>query len=74
VNHDTRSLRTASGTPSVEIGSCCVAAFHPELFDRIVLIYNPANPRIPLTLAESVRDDLCRRFPDILPAPDCHAR
>jgi diacylglycerol kinase (ATP) len=42
-----------------------VVAFHQELFDRIVLIYNPANPRIPLTLAESVRDDLCRRLPDM---------
>jgi hypothetical protein len=40
-------------------------AFHQELFDRIVLIYNPANPRIPLTLAESVRDDLRRRMPDM---------
>jgi diacylglycerol kinase (ATP) len=49
----------------VEIGSCCVVAFHSELFDRIVLIYNPANPRVPLTLAESVRDDLCRRLPDM---------
>jgi diacylglycerol kinase (ATP) len=43
----------------------CVDAFHRELFDRIVLIYNPANPRIPLTLAESVRDDLCRQLPDM---------
>lgn len=37
----------------------------PQLFDRIVLVYNPANPRIPLTLAESVRDDLCRQLPDL---------
>jgi diacylglycerol kinase (ATP) len=63
----------------VEIGSCCVVAFHPELFDRIVLIYNPANPRVPLTLAESVRDDLCRRLPDmpVTLQPTCypsHAR
>jgi NADPH2:quinone reductase len=36
-----------------------------EVFDRIVLVYNPANPRIPLTLAESVRDDLCRQLPDM---------
>jgi diacylglycerol kinase (ATP) len=42
-----------------------VVAFHQELFDRIVLIYNPANPRIPLALAESVRDDLCRQMPDM---------
>jgi diacylglycerol kinase (ATP) len=42
-----------------------VVVFHRELFDRIVLIYNPANPRVPLTLAESVRDDLCRRSPDM---------
>jgi diacylglycerol kinase (ATP) len=42
-----------------------VVARAPELFDRIVLVYNPANPRIPLTLAESVRDDLCRQLPDI---------
>ena len=40
-------------------------AFHRELFDRIVLIYNPANTRIPLTLAESVRDDLRRQLPDM---------
>ncbi len=25
-----------------------MVALHRELFDRIVLIYNPANPRIPL--------------------------
>ncbi len=42
-----------------------MVGFHRELFDRIVLIYNPANPRVPLTLAESVRDDLCRRSPDM---------
>jgi diacylglycerol kinase (ATP) len=42
-----------------------VVAFHRELFDRIVLIYNPANPRIPLSLAEGVRDDLCRQLPDV---------
>ena len=41
-----------------------MVALHRELFDRIVLIYNPANPRIPHTLAEGVRDDLCRRLPD----------
>jgi hypothetical protein len=37
----------------------------PELFDRIVLIYNPLNHRVLLTLAESVRDDLHRRLPDM---------
>lgn len=42
-----------------------MVVFHRELFDRIVLIYNPANPRVALTLAESVRDDLCRRSPDM---------
>ncbi len=42
-----------------------MVALHRELFDRIVLVYNPANPRIPVTLAESVRDDLCRRLPDV---------
>lgn len=42
----------------------CVVVFRRELFDRIVLIYNPANPRIPRSLAEGVRDDLCRRLPD----------
>jgi diacylglycerol kinase (ATP) len=42
-----------------------VVAFHRELFDRIVLIYNPANPGVPLTLAETVRDDLCRWLPDV---------
>jgi diacylglycerol kinase (ATP) len=57
--------RVLGRTRSVEIGSCCVVTFHQELFDRIVLIYNPANRRIPLTLAESVRDDLCRQMPDM---------
>jgi diacylglycerol kinase (ATP) len=42
-----------------------MVAFHRELFDRIVLIYNPANPRIPLTLAEGVRDDLRRELPEM---------
>jgi diacylglycerol kinase (ATP) len=42
-----------------------VVALHRDLFDRIVLIYNPANPRIPRALAEGVRDDLCRRLPDL---------
>jgi hypothetical protein len=42
-----------------------MVAFHRVLFDRIVLIYNPANPRASLTLAESVRDDLHRRLPDM---------
>jgi diacylglycerol kinase (ATP) len=42
-----------------------VVVFRRELFDRIVLIYNPANPRIARTLAEGVRDDLCRRLPDV---------
>ncbi|HET9649762.1 MAG TPA: diacylglycerol kinase family protein [Microlunatus sp.] len=36
-----------------------------ELFDRIVLIYNPVNRRVPLTLAQSMRDDLGRRLPDV---------
>jgi diacylglycerol kinase family enzyme len=42
-----------------------VVVFHRELFDRIVLIYNPANPRVSLTLAEGVRDDLRHRSPDV---------
>jgi diacylglycerol kinase (ATP) len=42
-----------------------VVALHREPFDRIVLIYNPANARIPQTLAEGVRDELCRRLPDM---------
>jgi diacylglycerol kinase family enzyme len=42
-----------------------VVAPAPQLFDRIVLVYNPANPRIPLTLAASVRDDLRRQLPDL---------
>jgi diacylglycerol kinase (ATP) len=38
----------------------------PEaLFDRVVLIYNPANRRIPLALAETVRGDLHRRLPGV---------
>lgn len=32
-------------------------------FDRVVLIYNPTNPRGPLALAEKVRDDLRCRLP-----------
>jgi diacylglycerol kinase family enzyme len=36
-----------------------------ELFDRIVLIYNPVNPRVPLTLAVSMRSELDRRLPDV---------
>ncbi len=36
-----------------------------ELFDRIVLIYNPVNRRVLLTLAESVRRELGRRLPDV---------
>ena len=35
------------------------------LFDRIVLIYNPVNRRIPLTLAESLQSDLRRRLPAV---------
>jgi diacylglycerol kinase (ATP) len=36
-----------------------------DLFDRVVLIYNPVNRRTPLTLAETVRGDLHRRLPDV---------
>jgi diacylglycerol kinase (ATP) len=36
-----------------------------ELFDWIVLIYNPVNRRDPLTLAESMRKELDRRLPDV---------
>ena len=36
-----------------------------ELFDRVVLVYNPVNRRVPLTLAESMRDELGRRLPDL---------
>ena len=36
-----------------------------ELFDRIVLIYNPVNRRVPLTLAESMRREVGRRLPDV---------
>jgi diacylglycerol kinase (ATP) len=36
-----------------------------ELFDRVVLIYNPVNRRIPLALAETVRGDLRRRLPNL---------
>jgi diacylglycerol kinase (ATP) len=35
------------------------------LFDRVVLVYNPMNRRIPLALAETVRGDLHRRLPDV---------
>ena len=34
-------------------------------FDRVVLIYNPVNRRVPLTLAESMRRELGRRLPDV---------
>ena len=36
-----------------------------ELFDRIVLIYNPVNRRVPLTMAESLREELGRRLPEL---------
>src|SRR6478609_5753035 len=36
-----------------------------ERFDRVVLIYNPVNRRVPLTMAESMRDELGRRLPDL---------
>ncbi len=36
-----------------------------ELFDRIVLIYNPVNRRVPLTLAESMQKELGSRIPDV---------
>ena len=36
-----------------------------ERFDRVVLIYNPLNRRVPLTLAESMRRELDRRLPDV---------
>jgi diacylglycerol kinase (ATP) len=42
-----------------------MAALQREVFDRIVLVYNPANPRVSLTLAESVRDDLRQHLPDM---------
>ena len=35
------------------------------LFDRIVLIYNPVNRRIPLTLAKQLQGDLVRRLPAV---------
>ena len=34
-------------------------------FDRIVLIYNPVNRRIPLTLAKQLQGDLVRRLPAV---------
>ena len=36
-----------------------------ELFDRIVLIYNPVNRRVPLTIAESLRSELGHRLPGV---------
>jgi hypothetical protein len=36
-----------------------------ELFDRLVLIYNPMNRRVPLTLAELMRRELDSRLPDV---------
>ena len=35
------------------------------LFDRVVLVYNPVNRRVPLTLAESMRRALNSRLPDV---------
>lgn len=35
------------------------------VFDRIVLIYNPVNRRVPLTIAQSMRSELRRRLPDM---------
>jgi hypothetical protein len=59
-----------------------MVAFHRELFDRIVLIYNPANPRVSLTLAESMwdvfiaNDHRCstRRMPLVAAVLDGRAR
>jgi diacylglycerol kinase (ATP) len=42
-----------------------MVGFHRELFDRIVLIYHPPNPRVPPALAEGVQDDLRRRLPEM---------
>ena len=36
-----------------------------ELFDRVVLIYNPMNRRVPLTLAELMWRELDSRLPDV---------
>jgi len=36
-----------------------------KLFDRVVLIYDPVNRRVPLTLAESIRAELGGRLPDL---------
>lgn len=46
-------------------GMACQLPYGFELFDRIVLIYNPVNRRDPLTLAESMRGELDRRLPDV---------
>jgi diacylglycerol kinase (ATP) len=35
------------------------------LFDRVVLIYNPANRRVTLTLAEAMQRELRRRMPQV---------
>ncbi len=35
------------------------------LFDRVVLIYNPRNRRVPVTMAETVQADLGRRLPEL---------
>jgi diacylglycerol kinase (ATP) len=42
-------------------------SWETDLFDRVVLIYNPMNRRIPLALAlaETVRGDLHRRLPNM---------
>ena len=36
-----------------------------ELFDRIVLIYNPVNRRVPLAMAESLHSELGHRLPGV---------
>jgi hypothetical protein len=44
-------------------GMACQMPGGFALFDRVVLIYNPANRRVPLTLAESMRWELGRGLP-----------
>ena len=56
---------TGSLTASVVQGSAWQMPPKVELFDRIVLIYNPVNRRVPLTLAESMRRELDSRLPDV---------
>ena len=51
------ATRGPLGFPAFE-GRACRMLLGIDRFDRVVLIYNPVNRRVPLTMAESMRDEL----------------